>query len=228
MPERPEPGTIEVHETAETRLVASGATLEIMIGGQAFFSGDEPFKKAEEVRRCVDGLVACGVSEDEISIADVDLSVSSGKLAKASTASYRLSVRLADLSRLGPALAAVASLKQAHVSRVVWTHEGVDGVRGDLLERAARSARVTGDRVAAAIGTRCVGVKDLRATVTTFGGGSTDLDRLAVPTAMRAKRPADLAFSGDSGGAGSLSLGHSTTLRIDVAATFLVSPFGSD
>ncbi len=134
---------ITVCESAYRDVIASGACLTVTIGGQSFFTGNEAFKKAEEVARCVAALGECGISTDQIHLQAVSINVDGWLLIKSSSASYHLQIECPSLDQLGGILAALAGQKHCQVDQVSWRYQDLEKTKNELLRTVAGSARVT-------------------------------------------------------------------------------------
>ena len=211
---------ISVEENAERELSAASAKLHITITGQSYFSGNEAFKKALELKTLKEGLLALGYGDDQIHIRDVQLRGTSGFLSKSSAATYALELSCEDLDLLGPTLAEVASLKNADLGHIEWGYGDLDAIKRELVVEAAANAHALAENVAAASSMSVKGLHRFRygnpvakpEDLGAAGGGF----EVAV---LRSAQPSAAAPGMDV-----LSLTNTMKVRVEIFAEYSVLP----
>ena len=209
---------ISVNESAQLEIEATGARLSVRISGQGFFTGKEAFKKAAEVAQCISLLASVGIADDKIRIKNVSAQVGSGFLSKSSSATYDLEVYCETMDLLGPAVAAIASLKNSEITSVEWNYTDRAKIRQDLLQEAVRLANQSATAIATALNTSVEGVHRLSYNISGLDD-KLRVDHAAYSKMSRAKM-VDFELSAMSE---ALSLSHTANVVAVVNAEFLVN-----
>ncbi len=207
---------ISIRETSASDIYASGAKLTVKIAGQSFFTGNEAFKKATEVKSLVSALQELGLSEDDIHLLNVSTEVESGILTKTSTATYHLLVNCQSITMLGRVLAAISSQKNSKLSAIAWQYPGLEKTKRDLIQTAVRAAKETAHAVADSLEVTLLGIHKLSYDLSGLDTALRVPDASSYP--MRARKAKTAALD-------SLELSHTTTLSITVSAEFMVETF---
>jgi uncharacterized protein YggE len=153
------PDTIKVSATYEEELPASHANLFVTVRGSSVVSGDQAMKKAREVSQLVDELTGAGLPAEKIHLEGIHIETASGALLKSSSAVYRLRLRCNDLEQIPALLDIIASQRNAVLERMDWKYAD-DEARQRGLQAALEKAKAKGEKVAAALGVRLLGVYD--------------------------------------------------------------------
>ncbi len=143
------------------RLTADRAELVVTVQGSSLVTGRAVLTKAKEVARLVEELSRFGISDDDISLEDVQAEVSSGILGKSSSASYRLRVRCKNLELLPEVLGAITAAKNARLDDIEWCYPDSHDRQIQWLDAAIRRANSKAVAAAAALGARITGVHKL-------------------------------------------------------------------
>ena len=156
--------TIEV--TEEEQLFATGVSLAVQIHGSAFFSGEEAYKKALEVRQLVGGLRDAGVSEKDIFMDSVYADVSKGKISQSSSATYNLTITCKDLNKLSDILGVITAQDNIKMRGMVWGFGDLDAIREKLLEKCLLKSKKKADKIASIYGIELAGIREFREAAT--------------------------------------------------------------
>jgi len=214
--------TIAVNVENRREVTATGVDLYVDISGEAFVSGAEALKKAREVRDLVKSLGEIGISESSIEVVTVRASVSSGLIAKSSSATYSLRVRLDALDLVADTLGAVTTRKNAELASLDWRYEGIDAVHNELLTEALEIAEARSALICSGIAHKKCGVHSLteklrdqeRPIVTASGDWG----------ARRMKMSAAAVTKDELG----LEVTHSKVVSLDVRIEYLIEPLGAE
>ena len=212
---------VVVQESASQMVHATSARILVEISGHSFFTGREAFKKADEVASCVEALKACGIAEDGIQLLNVAARVSSGKFKKSSAAQYTLAVKCEPIDRLGAALAAIASQKNAEIRHVYWGYDDLEKTRLRLLDEAVRAAKSVGQSIAHTLDADLLGLQKL-----TYKTSRPSSNRISV-NVEDIELEFDEDFACASGGLPDLNLAHVGEVGVTVDAEFLIGLFNS-
>ncbi|MBC8289192.1 MAG: SIMPL domain-containing protein [Planctomycetes bacterium] len=207
---------VTVKESSDAELTAAGAQIIVRIAGQSFFTGNEAFKKAQEVADCTAALKRVGVTEDDITLASVTTEIETGILSKTSSAIYHLSVRVTAMEAFGPALAAISSQKNAKIAGMSWHYPDLDETKAATLQNAVRASKVAATQIAIALGTTVSAVHKLSYE---FTGIDTEVRTTlgAYSGKTRAKH--------STAALDQLNLFHKTRMLATVTADYVIEPF---
>jgi len=217
------PNCIILEETVSEETHASGARLLVRIRGESFFTGNEAFKKATEVRQFLADVNQCGLTEEDVTLQGVTTEVSSGLLGKSSGAMYALRVRCASVELVGPVLSAVASQKNCELVSIDWRYPQLDELHGKLLDECTEKAKRRAGRIAGALGVRLVGVRK-------FQHEFIDPERIQslLPQGASLRAYAASALKARASEAlSTLNLSHVNRIGVKVSAEFIVGDFES-
>lgn len=143
---------IEVFESIDEDVSATGADLRITISGARYFAGEAALQQAQEVRKVIDALVAAGIAEADVGIASVRVDTTKGVVLRSSSATYQLAVRCRDTARVAGAIDATSGQKNLVLNQVTWRYDIDDSIRHGWLGRAVRQAKAAADAMAEAAG----------------------------------------------------------------------------
>ena len=143
---------IEVFESIEEDVAATGADLRITISGARYFAGEAALQQAQEVRRVIDALVAAGIAETDIGIASVRVDTTKGVVLRSSSATYQLAVRCRDTALVAGAIDATSGQKNLVLNQVIWRYDVAESWRHTWLARAVKQAKAAADAMADAAG----------------------------------------------------------------------------
>lgn len=158
------PDTIKVSVSHQEEVFAVRADLYVTVKGSSLMGGHEAFKKAREVNQLLEALKQAGAGEEAVTLQGVNISAATGAVLKSSAASYRLKIRCEDLTRFADMLDAIASQKNAALTRVEWQYDD-DAARERMtlamLEKAGKKAA----KMTQSLGVTLLGVYDLSENV---------------------------------------------------------------
>ncbi len=207
---------ITVKESSETEVTATGAQIVVRISGQSFFTGDEAFKKAQEVADCAAALNKVGVAKDDITLASVATEIETGILSKHSSAIYHLIVKVTAMEAFGAVLAAISSQKNAKIAGMSWHYPKLEETKSATLQSAVRAAKAAAEQIATALGTTVSGVHKL-----SYGFSGLESE---VSTPISAYSGKDRVLRSRAA-LEQLNLFHKTRMVATVTAEFIVEAF---
>ena len=155
------PRRLHLESTERVEIEAKGATLGVCIDGKSYFSGEEAFSKAEEVKGCVDALQRVGVAAEDIRLACVTADVRSGILSKSSSARYHLGIIVHSLGQVGTVISVLMQQKNAELEGSYWHFPEFEETKDDLLTRCVTKAKGEALVIAKALGVELLGVYSL-------------------------------------------------------------------
>jgi hypothetical protein len=214
--ERPDTITIEVTEAEE--MFADSVDLFVTIRGKSFFTGEEAFKKAKEVRELVEGLTEFGLSEKGILLQSIQADVSTGIIGKQSSAIYRLRIKCQKLDELADILGIITTQKNTDLGRMVWRYSNAEEFHEKLLEKCLMKSKQKAERVASALGVGLIGVHEFDDQVI-----DTEASVLTQPVAAKASSAFKVgSVSQESLG---LSVSHSKRVTLKTTTKYKISSF---
>ena len=210
------PDTIKVSASHKEEIFADHANLYVTVRGSSVISGNEAMKKAREVSQLVEALTNFGLSTEAIQLQGVRIETANGAVFKSSSAVYRLKVKVEKLDQLAALLDIIAEQKNATMERIEWKYPE-EQARESGLEIAITKAKAKGEKVAASLGVKLLGVYD-------FIENAFDEERPPMPfQAMemgmpaRAKGPAEPSLK--------MEIQHGKTIHVTVDVWYRVSSF---
>ncbi len=153
--------TIQLTEERCGDISASEATVHLAISGGKLWFGRAALQEAKEVRRLVETLRELGIGEDDIQLRNIFAETSKG-LFSASSATYRISVRCEDLTRLSGLFDLVTDTKSCQLQRVEWGYSVGRELKNRLLAECLVDAEEKARQVAAAAGLRIDRIEQIR------------------------------------------------------------------
>lgn len=183
------------------------------------FSGMKTFKKADEVQSLIKALQADGISEEDVSVVNVQLETDNFAKIKSSACRFTLVIRKVPAELLSSVLATLAAQKQANMKFLLWQFSTLASEIETLRSEVIQQARTKAASTAAALGVSLLGVYsfDEKIHEPDSGSGAGDLLHHRNVKAKRAKMPQQLGFT----------LSYSAELTLTVQATFRVSPMAA-
>ncbi len=209
------PDTIKVSATHEEEIFAVHADLYVVVKGEAVIGGNEALKKAKETNQLLEALSRIGIAEEATTLQGVSISASSGALLKSSSASYRLKIHCADLTKFAEILDAIAAQKNASLTRTQWKYDE-DALREETLLAALKKAQSKAARAAQTLGVTLLGVYEM--TENSYDDEATPAPYLMQAKALRA----DAALAEPSL---EMDVRHSKIMRVNVDVCYRVSAF---
>ncbi|MEM6734059.1 MAG: SIMPL domain-containing protein, partial [Myxococcota bacterium] len=158
---KPKIPTVAVQTHADLEIEPIGARIHVELAGQKVLRSTAAIKQAEAVRALVDALANAGISDDDIGVTDVSVSVDKGLVSRSSQASYRLTIGVSDTSQIAAVLDALAEQQSATLERLEWRYDETEA-RTELIERCGARARELADRAAKGLGQTIVRVIEFR------------------------------------------------------------------
>lgn len=219
------PDTIQVSVTEERERSATGVDLSVIVAGTSLVTGEMALRKAREVAQLVAALEEASIGPADVTLQNVRADTASGKIVKASGASYTLRIRCDALDKLADTLGVITEQKSVTLSGLVWRYPEDSDARDlwldDCLVEASRKAR----RMAAALGVRLLGVRscvEQYAEQAEEGDARWRADTLSVSaqTAMRRARVSSEELG--------LEVSHTKRAKLTVQVEYRVSGFGED
>ena len=211
-----QPNLIHIEETCKPQLLATSAVVGASIHGQSFFTGDEAFKKAAELRDLISKLANCGIPQDDVNLIAVTAQSSAGLIGKSSAVKYHIQVRCSSLEALGLVLAAICSQKNAEIFVIDWHYSEYDKTKGDLLDQCVTSAKSRAERLSRSLGVSLHAVHKLTYEFSDADKRSSPSRGLHGYADVKRRRAESLA---------NLDLAHVSTLSVSVKAEFVVTEF---
>ena len=209
--EHPRPDVLVISARHEEDVAAEHADVLVSVQGSSLVTGRAALKKAKEVSALVEELERCGLSLEKIRLEGVRAEVSSGLLGSSSSAKYRLRIRCDELERLPAILGAVTGARDTRLEQLDWRYPESAAQQARWLAAAIADANTKAAAVAAALGTKIVGVHrltehrlDERHTLT-LGAG-------AAPMSRGRSTPIDLGFE----------LGNERRMGVEVTVQYRV------
>ena len=141
------PRRLHLESTERVEIEAKGATLGVCIDGKSYFSGEEAFSEAEEVKGCVDALQRVGVAAEDIRLACVTADVRSGIVH--------------SLGQVGTVISVLMQQKNAELEGSYWHFPEFEETKDDLLTRCVTKAKGEALVIAKALGVELLGVHSL-------------------------------------------------------------------
>ncbi len=214
------PDTISVRIVNEAELDADSADLTVVIEGSSVFSGEEAFKKAQELRTLIDALKDVGLDESRVKLRSVEVNSQSFAIIKSSSAKYVVSIKSVAVELVPKVLAAIACQKCIELSRLTWNYGKLKATKQQLRCEALKEALDQAEVDASVLGVKILGIHQLSEESSGrdynpeyIAGDSADF------LAMKSKRAKqDIGFH----------LGNSTTAKLDLRAEFRVSAISDD
>lgn len=208
---------ITVHETIETEIEASSADIDVLVKGNSFWTGNEAFKKADEIQTLVRALTEVGLEISAIQLREVSVELESGLLSKSSSARYKLRVHCPSTDLLGRVLSTISSQKNAKVDGVIWRYANLETIKRNLLQATVRKAKETAQSVAESLGVPLLGVHKCAHEIS---GANAFVKNPRNVVASRAKlaRPQKITLD-------QLNLSHSDKIHVTAKLEFIVGTF---
>jgi uncharacterized protein YggE len=213
-----EPDTIAVNVEMQRKVYASRADLYVELRGDSFVSGNAALRKAHEVRDLVAALAAVGIEERGIQVVGIRAEVSSGLIAKSSSALYRLRIEVPSLEILADALGATTSRKHARLTHLDWQYTGIEELHEELLGQALRSAEQRAALICRELHHRNLGVHTLTEKLRDYEEKSRIVMDPGAPVAMMSPRGA--LTKEDLG----LEVTHAKTVALELRVEYRVQP----
>ncbi len=157
--------TIEVSHQETGYISATGATLYLTIEGEKFFAGTAALKQAVELRKLMDGLLGCGIKEDQVGIESIFAEVHKGLLSKSSRAKYSLFVECKDSAVIPGILDTVTNQKDCTLNRLQWDYSDNEETINGWIKAGTEKVRQRAVVMAAAAGSEIVGINSLKVDV---------------------------------------------------------------
>lgn len=207
MPEHPD--TITATGSATVEVEADRADIVVRVSGSAAWGRNEALTKAREVTALVSDLQRAGIEPDRIEVLSITTQSSGGRLARSTSATYRLRVRTDDADRIPQLLDIIAAHKDAGVEGIVWRYPRGTG-RPEALQQAISDARQIAAISAAALDVQLLQVH--RFTQNIFDDSPGPMPRVAMAAAMAESAGPSL----------DIDVVHRKTIRAQVEVTYRI------
>ena len=213
------PDTITVVTKAKEEIDADAADVYFAVVGSSLFSGEEAFKKAQEVKQLTSLLMDAGIEENRIKLRSVQVDSSSFAILKTSSASYYLKIAKVDLEKLPEILGIIGSQKNCKMNRLEWIYGRQEEVRKALRTQALQQAIELAQLDAEVLGVQIQGIYNLEETARNDSVSreyiGADDEYALFAQGKRNKGTVDLG----------VALGNATNARVTLKAEFRVSAF---
>ena len=213
------PDTITIETSQRARVEAERADFYVTVAGAALFSGAQALQKAREVAELVAMLKNCGVEEAQIHIESVRVETASGTFSKSSSAHYALRVENIALARVADAVGAVASARNASLSRIEWRFAPEKPLRDGLREKCLDEALERARGMAAKLGVKLIGIYESRETWAGMESNNVRVRQTSVGYARSAGAVSEEALG--------MAVSHAEEVTMELMIKFRVSEFGS-
>ena len=213
------PNTITVNVRVEKKILADSVDMHVEIKGVSSISGRSALTKAREIRDMVVALEGIGIREGAIQIVSIDAEVSSGVIAKASSARYHLKIGMPSLEIMPDVLGIVMSCRNARLMFLDWQYRALDEVHYELLSQALDCAKKRASLICNSLDHRNLGVHSLQEKPIDSGERTArvSLDQFA---GMRMHKYAAPMTSEDLG----VEVTHSKTVSLELVVEYNVEP----
>lgn len=210
------PDTITVVTKVKEEIDADAADVEVSVVGSSLFSGQEAFKKAQEVKTLTKQLIEAGISENRIKLRNVQVDSASFAILKSSSVRYTIKIASVALEDLPAVLGIIGSQKNCTVKWLEWIYNRQEDVRKQLRKQALEQAIEMVNRDAEILGVKILGVYKM---VESSPNDSVNREFLSSDNldVMRGKasQSIDLGFA----------LGNATNVKVNLKVEFRVSEF---
>ncbi len=134
------PNTISVNISKEENIFANKADIYLEIKGNSLISGKSAIAKIKEINELAKSLKKLEIDEKSIRIVSVKTEVSSGLIAKSSSANYLISIEICNLDKMSGILGVITNLKNVRIASLDWHYDKIDEVHESLLSEALEDA----------------------------------------------------------------------------------------
>lgn len=212
-----QPDTITIEVTKSDEIFADHVDLMVTVKGKSIFTGQEAFKKAEEVRQLVDGLTGAGLPEEDILLVGVQADVSTGLISKGSAATYRLRIKCWELDTLADLLGVITAQDNTHLTQMVWGYTAMEDFQTSLLGVCLSKAKRKAGVVASSLGVELLGVHE-------FNEGVVDSEAYPRPQPVAAAERSAFKSRTITPETLGLSVSHAKRVTLKLSVKYRVGP----
>ncbi|MDR1431829.1 MAG: SIMPL domain-containing protein [Propionibacteriaceae bacterium] len=185
-------GILRVSVQHDVAITATKARIFLSIQGSESVFGNTAVKKAAEVRTLSTDLLAAGIVDEDIQVMGIRLLTETGKLTKNQRVEFQLRIT-ASAAQLGTVIGIIADQPNVALRSLSWVFDSYEASISAAAAAVAK-ARRRAEAIAAAVGQRIVGVKEISDSVSMplrDEGGQVFSDSPGL-LRMRAAKPPDL------------------------------------
>jgi len=152
------PDRITIEESINKDISPEWVELEVIVEGESSVYGNEALRKSKELVSFIKHLAALGYSSENISLENMVIQTSTGKLLKSSSARFTLRLVKIDLEKLPGILGVVSNQKNIELSELDYDFGDLSEVKADVFKELCINAKKQGLDVAVALGVSLLGV----------------------------------------------------------------------
>jgi hypothetical protein len=152
------PDRISVEENGEVEVKPLHATLEVVIEGESSVFGNEAFKKSKELASFISKLETIKYSPENISLENISIQTSSGKLLKSSMAKFTLLLNKIKLELIPNILGIISSQKNIEILEMEYFFGNLENEKINLYKDLCLAAKNQGEVIGEAFGVSLLSV----------------------------------------------------------------------
>ena len=153
------PGVVVVTAVHEQEVTAEAVHVLVTVQGMSLVTGRAALSQAKEVARLVEALGHASIESSAVELEGVHLESAGGLLGRSSAAVYRLRIRCNWLDLLPDVLGAITAAKNVRLEGLIWRYPDSEEHYARWLTLAIEQANARASTMAAALGTRIVGIQ---------------------------------------------------------------------
>lgn len=159
-----EPDRISVEETLEIEVAPLHAVMQVVIEGDSYGFTHEALKKSKEVAAFLETLQQINYATDNLTLENVSISTSSGKILKSSLAKFTLKLDKIKLDLIPAILGAVSSQKNIEMKSLDYHFGDLRKEKQQMLVDASTLAKQQAQSIGSALGVTLCGIYTLSST----------------------------------------------------------------
>lgn len=159
-----DPDRISVEESLEIEVAPLHAVMQVVIEGDSYGFTHEALKKSKEVAAFLDTLKQIDYATENLTLENVSISTSSGKILKSSLAKFTLKLDKIKLDLIPAILGAVSTQKNIEMKSLDYDFGDLRKEKQKLLVQAGTLAKEQAQSIGSALGVTLKGVFTLSST----------------------------------------------------------------